>query len=171
MSDRTSHTTDENATVIRPLKFTDVPAAARIDREAASDPWDETALVQMLSQLSSLGFVALRNDSIVGYLLAERMARPQEVVLHRLSVDPLCQRQGIGSALFRRLQSRIFQAGWPRIVAEVRESAEVSQQFLESVGFETVRKIWRTYRDPGEAAIRLECRQPAPAHQTAEPGT
>lgn len=170
MSDRTSHTPADDSTLLRPLKFTDVPAAARIDREAASDPWDETALVQMLTQLSSLGFVALRNGSIVGYLLAERMARPQEVVLHRLSVDPLCQRQGLGSALFDRLQARTNQAGWPRIVAEVRESAAASQRFLESAGFETVRKIWRTYRDTGEAAVRLECRQPAPT-QPAETGT
>lgn len=170
MCDRTSPATSQQP-AIRPLRFTDLPAAARIDREASPDPWDQTALVQMLQQLNTLGYVALRGETVIGYALAERVARPSEVVLHKLAIDPLCQRQGLGTALLQRLQYRTFRAGWPRIVAEVRESAEVAQRFLQSAGFQPVRRITRTYRDPGEAALRCECRRPTTAHHTAETGT
>ena len=77
--------------------------------------------------------VALIEDSLVGTAMAGFDGHRGWV--YYLGVDPDHQRQGIGTALMKRVESKLLGMGCPKLNLQIRaDNAEV-QAFYESLGY------------------------------------
>ena len=82
-----------------------------------------------------LFLVALAEDRIVGTAMAGFDGHRGWV--YYLGVDPDYQRRGIGTALMKRVESRLMGMGCPKLNLQIRaDNAEV-QAFYESLGYFT----------------------------------
>jgi len=106
--------------------------------------------------LARVGYVALVNEKIVGYIaghLTTRHGCAGEV--QYLFVSPDYRRRGIATELFRRL-AKWFQAQAAQhvCVALADDSPKEAMPFYESVGACPFKKYWYAWEDVGEGMKR-----------------
>ena len=102
--------------------------------------------------LARVGYVALVNEEIVGYIaghLTTRHGCAGEV--QYLFVSPLYRRRGIATALFRML-AKWFQAQAAQhvCVALADDSPKEAKPFYESTGASPFKKYWYVWEDIGK---------------------
>ena len=82
-----------------------------------------------------LFLVALLEDDLIGTVMAGFDGHRGWV--YYLGVDPDYQRQGIGTALMKNVESKLLGMGCPKLNLQIRiDNAEV-QTFYESLGYST----------------------------------
>lgn len=99
--------------------------------------------------LPRVGYVALSNDAVIGYIAGHRTTRngcAGEV--QYLFVAPAYRRQGVATALLRLL-AKWFQAhAAPRVcVAIAADSPVEAQPFYESLGASSLKRNWYGWDD------------------------
>ena len=101
----------------------------------SSSPWNEprSALLQKNSQFDRLFFVAERNDSIVGTVLAGYDG--VRGWIYRLAVDPAMRRQGIGQKLLGHAEAALTEQGCKKVNLQVRADNDLNA-FYGRCGFE-----------------------------------
>ncbi len=80
-----------------------------------------------------LFLVALLEDQIVGTAMAGFDGHRGWV--YYLGVDPEFQRQGIGTSLMKRVESRLMGLGCPKLNLQIRANNIEVQAFYESLGY------------------------------------
>src|SRR6266446_3823247 len=138
---------DSVATTIRAFGEADAAAAAEILRaspEAAR--WTEWGLRELLGWQGVVALVSGDGRKVSGFIVGRQAAGEAEIL--NLAVIPAKRRKGEGGALRARKVSRVF--------LEVRESNEAGMAFYEKQGFSKTGRRAGYYRDPDEAAIRME---------------
>jgi ribosomal-protein-alanine N-acetyltransferase len=135
---------------IRTLAYSDLPDVLTIERRAFPTPWSLAMFVLELSKSTGLCLAALRDDTLVGYVVCARYDLDWHVM--NVAVDPDHRREGIASALLAELY-RIAGDTEARFTLEVRESNHDAIGLYSRDGFRIAGKRRRYYQDNGEDAL------------------
>ncbi len=148
--------------IIRPAIDSDIPALAAIDRLAFESRWEIADFRNFLHQLRGVGFIAERNDQVIGYALCESFETRLQLV--RIAVHPRHWGTDVGRSLLRLLKSGLrAEGGRQRILAEVNERNLPAQMFLRACGFVAIAAIEGFFGHDG--AVQMEFRlEPRDAH-------
>ena len=124
-----------------------------MEHQSFSDAWSEKAVLETLRQPTALCLVAEKAGRRVGYLLAYQAADESEIA--RVAVVDVVKRQGVGTALMKKLQEEGTQRKARKILLDVREKNHMAQAFYEKIGFKEdgIRK--RFYTEPEEDAVLM----------------
>ena len=127
--------------------------SVQMEHQSFSDAWSEKAVLETLRQPTALCLVAEKAGRRVGYLLAYQAA--DEIEIARVAVVEEVKRQGVGTALMKKLQEEGTQRKARKILLDVREKNHMAQAFYEKIGFKEdgIRK--RFYTEPEEDAVLM----------------
>jgi ribosomal-protein-alanine N-acetyltransferase len=146
---------DSVATTIRAFGEADAAAAAEILRaslEAAR--WTEWGLRELLGWQGVVALVSGDGRKVSGLIVGRQAAGEAEIL--NLAVIPAKRRKGEGGALLKAAVEALRARKVSRVFLEVRESNEAGIAFYEKQGFSKTGRRAGYYRDPDEAAIRME---------------
>jgi ribosomal-protein-alanine N-acetyltransferase len=127
---------------LRPLEIADLDAIERIERVSYPTPWSRSMFASELAKPSSLSLAAVDDDELLGYLILSRYVDAWHVM--NVAVDPERRRQGIASALMRRLFEITQDDAKRGYTLEVRVSNLAAIGLYERFGFHS-RGIRRGY--------------------------
>jgi ribosomal-protein-alanine N-acetyltransferase len=136
--------------VIRALTYSDLPNVIAIERRAFPTPWSLAMFVLELSKPTSLCLAAVRDETLVGYVICARYDLDWHVM--NVAVDPDHRRQGIASALLAELYRRADDTE-ARFTLEVRKSNQDAIDLYMRDGFRVAGTRRRYYQDNGEDAL------------------
>jgi len=135
---------------IRRLSYADLPQVIAIERRAFPTPWSLAMFVLELSKPSGICLAAVRDGSIVGYLVCSRYERVWHVM--NIAVDDRLRRQGIATALLERLFAEADGPG-AQYTLEVRASNSAGMALYEGLGFRHAGMRRGYYHDNHEDAV------------------
>lgn len=121
---------------VRPLKPSDVSVVILLDHFASAlveqEPLEEESFRSFMQAKCTMGYVALMGRDVLGFLLTE-LESDRQLRIHRLTVDPNWQRQGIGSSLLRSVEKNA-----DKIVAETPDSTLFldAHMLFKSLGYQ-----------------------------------
>jgi [ribosomal protein S18]-alanine N-acetyltransferase len=119
---------------LRRLELTDLDAIERIERASYPTPWSRSMFASELAKPSSLSFGAVdETGRLVGYLVLSRYVDAWHVM--NVAVAPERRRQGIASALLRRLLEQTRKDAQRGYTLEVRVSNLGAISLYERFGF------------------------------------
>ena len=110
---------------VRGMTIEDGAAVAEMEHQSFSDAWSEKAVLEPLRQPTALCLVAEKAGRRVGYLLAYQAA--DEIEIARVAVVEEVKRQGVGTALMKKLQEEGTQRKAGKILLDVRERNHTAQ--------------------------------------------
>jgi ribosomal-protein-alanine N-acetyltransferase len=140
---------------IRPFRETDAAAVTEILRrspEAAQ--WTEWGIKELLGWRGVLALVSEDDRTVTGFLIGREVAGEAEVL--NLVVLVAKRRRGEGTALLKTAMDELRARKVSRVFLEVRESNAAGTAFYEKQGFSKSGRRAGYYRNPDEAAIRME---------------
>jgi len=147
----TQHSVEHSPSVeIRRLSYPDLPQVMAIERRVFPTPWSLAMFVLEVSKQSGVCLAAVREESLVGYLICSRYDTVWHVM--NVAVDAEYQRQGLASALLGERYGRVGD-GQARFTLEVRRSNSVAIHLYEREGFRAAGLRRRYYQDNGEDAL------------------
>lgn len=123
-----------------------------IERASFADPWTARDFREALGA-ATLFLVSVRAEQVRGYVVARHAADEGEIL--NLAVAPQGRREGVGRALARQALEGLRARGATTVYLEVRESNAAARRLYEGLGFESVGRRVRYYRDPIEDAVVL----------------
>ena len=136
---------------IRPMKETDLPQIASLERECFADPWPEQVLAKEVENELSLWLVAAEGDTVLGYVGSQTVLGEADMM--NLAVDAEHRRQGIAAALVRALCAALrAEEGAEVLTLEVRESNEAAIRLYTALGFAEIGRRPNYYFHPKEDA-------------------
>lgn len=127
----------------------DVAALVKIEEACFSVPWSAQSLRESLQNEASRFYLALADGEPAGYIGVQIFSG--EGYVTNVAVLPAYRRQGIARALVKRTMKNEMEF----LTLEVRESNAPAIQLYTSLGFETVGKRPRFYREPEEDALLM----------------
>ena len=147
----------------------DMPHVLAIEQESFEFPWSEEDFIRCLRQRNCIGMVAEIDDTIVGFMVYEL----HKCRLHLLNfaVAGKWQRQGIGTQMAGKLQSKLSAQRRTRILLEVRETNLAAQLFFQKAGFRAVSVLRSFYDDTPEDAYVMQYRYRQSAEECIVPMT
>ncbi len=137
------------ATAIRRLAYSDLPAVISIERRSFPTPWSLAMFVLELSKPSGICLAATEGDRLLGYLVCSRY--DQVWHLMNVAVAPERRRAGIARALISQLVAE--GGGKLPFTLEVRVSNRPAIAMYERLGFRSAGVRPRYYQDNGEDAL------------------
>ncbi len=111
----------------------DMPSVLGIEERCYRDPWSEHDFLCALRQRNCIGMVAEEDDAVVGFMLYEMHKHRIHVL--SFAVDPGFQREGIGTAMLKKLKGKLSTDRRNRIVFEVADYNLDCHLFLKACGF------------------------------------
>jgi ribosomal-protein-alanine N-acetyltransferase len=119
---------------LRRLQLADLDAIERIERMSYPTPWSRSMFASELAKPSSLSLGAVdETGRLVGYLVLSRYVDAWHVM--NVAVAPESRRQGIASALLRRLLDQTKDDGQRGYTLEVRVSNLGAISLYQRFGF------------------------------------
>jgi [ribosomal protein S18]-alanine N-acetyltransferase len=135
---------------LRRLTYADLPQVIAIERRAFPTPWSLAMFVLELSKPSGICLAAVRDGSIVGYLVCSRYDTVWHVM--NIAVDDRLRRHGIASAMIERL-FELADKPSEQYTLEVRTSNDVAIRLYEQFGFRAAGRRRAYYHDNREDAL------------------
>ena len=136
---------------IRPMKETDLPQIASLERECFADPWPEQVLAKEVENELSLWLVAAEGDTVLGYVGSQTVMGEADMM--NLAVSPAYRRQGLGRALVLALCESLRQKMQATVLTlEVRDSNAPAAALYASLGFAQIGLRKNYYQHPKEDA-------------------
>jgi ribosomal-protein-alanine N-acetyltransferase len=135
---------------IRRLIYADLPRVIAIERRSFPTAWSLAMFVLELSKPSGICLAALDGDDLVGYLVCSRYDTVWHVM--NVAVDPGRRREGVATALLRRLFDEADKPG-EQYTLEVRPSNAAAIVLYESFGFKHAGRRKGYYHDNKEDAL------------------
>ena len=137
---------------LRRLEVADLDAIERIERASYRTPWSRSMFASELAKASSHSFGAIdEHGELVGYLVLSRYVDAWHVM--NVAVAPERRRQGIASALLRRLLEVTKDDPLRGFTLEVRVSNTGAIRLYEQLGFEARGLRRGYYTDNREDAL------------------
>jgi ribosomal-protein-alanine N-acetyltransferase len=142
---------------IRAFREADAPAATEILKGSPeASQWTEWGFKELLGWRGVLALVSEDDTDVTGFLIGREVAGEAEIL--NLAVILAKRRRGEGGALLQAAMDELRARKVSRVFLEVRESNEAGTAFYEKQGFSKTGRRAGYYRDPEEAAIRMERR-------------
>ncbi len=117
----------------------DLPEVLAIEAASHAEPWGEEDFLRVLRHRNVIGMVteAVAPDQpVVGFMVYELL--PDSYHLLDLAVSPLHRRRRVGSAMVKKLVSKLPGSKRSHITVDVREESLDAQLFLRACGFRAV---------------------------------
>jgi ribosomal-protein-alanine N-acetyltransferase len=153
---------------LRRLVLDDLDAIEQIERASYPTPWSRSMFASELAKPSSLSFGAVDGEgTLVGYVVLSRYVDAWHVM--NVAVAPERRRQGIASALLRRLLDLTKDDADRGYTLEVRVSNVGAIGLYERFGFKPKGVRRGYYTDNREDAL-IMWRDAVPASSDEEPG-
>lgn len=124
-----------------------------IETECFSHPWSKQSLENELNNDTSLFWVAIVNNDVIGYIGMSVVI--DEGYIFNVAVSQAHRKKGIGSALINELVTYGKKNNLCFITLEVRESNINAQSLYSKFGFIKVGERRDYYSNPKENAILL----------------
>ncbi|MCM1100092.1 MAG: ribosomal protein S18-alanine N-acetyltransferase [Clostridium sp.] len=137
--------------IIRPLRETDVPGLARIEREIFSMPWSEKAFLELLEHPYSLYMVAESEGRPIG--CAGLTMLDNEGDIEKVMVEEARRGQGVGAVLLEELLREAARRGVRDFTLEVRAGNRPAIRLYEKFGFAAEGLRPNFYTKPPEDAL------------------
>lgn len=137
---------------VREMTMDDIPGAVKVDSDAFSDPWGDTAFLEELTKDYSYYFVCEYNGEIAGYAGIWCIYETAELI--RIGVSKKFRRLGIGNKLMEQILATSKSHGCERMMLEVRESNIAAQALYKKFGFCGISQRKGYYK--GENALIME---------------
>ena len=151
---------------LRRLEIGDLDALARIERASYPTPWSRSMFATELAKPSSLSLGAVDDtDRLMGYLVLSRYVDAWHVM--NVAVAPESRRQGVATALLRRLLDDTRHDAQRGYTLEVRVSNVGAIALYEGFGFRTKGVRRGYYTDNREDAL-IMWRDPEPPAAVGE---
>jgi [ribosomal protein S18]-alanine N-acetyltransferase len=138
-----------NPPEIRRLSYADLPQVVAIERRAFPTPWSLAMFVLELSKPTGICLAAVRSGRLTGYMVCSRYDTVWHIM--NVAVDPAHHREGVATALIRRLLDDVGPEA--RLTLEVRPSNGAAIALYERFGFVSAGIRRRYYQDNGEDAL------------------
>lgn len=130
-----------------------------IERVSFISPWSGDAFLQETRNPASHLLGVLEEDSLIGYICFWVVDR--EIHLLDIAVHPDKRGRGVARCLITEMIRVGRSKGIGQIWLEVRPSNRRAKRLYERIGFETVGRRIRYYRDTNEDAILMSLNLPA----------
>ena len=114
-------------------------------------PWDGSAMAEILALPGSLALLALQDGLPVGFALGRLMADEAEVL--SLGVLPARRRRGAGRALIAALSRQAGGLGARALYLEVAADNQAAQALYRALGFEESGRRRAYYRNGAGPAV------------------
>ena len=124
-----------------------------VEHNSFTHPWSENGFVDEIEKESSFCYVALQNDTVVGFAVLETVL--DEGNLLDIAVDEKYRRQGVARKLLKELFKVADEKKLSFITLEVRESSTPAISLYEAHGFERVGVRKNYYSKPTENAVLM----------------
>lgn len=151
-------------TRLRPLRWWDIEAAARLERELfPGEPWSAAAFWSELAGVPQRLYLAAVDgeDRLLGY--AGLAFAPPDADVQTVAVAPVAQGLGLGRRLLTALLEEAAGRAVTQVFLEVREDNAAALSLYERSGFARVGRR-RGYYDGGRTdAVLMRLRLPGPA--------
>jgi ribosomal-protein-alanine N-acetyltransferase len=134
---------------LRRLTYGDLPSVLAIERRSFQTPWSLAMFVLELSKPSGICLAAVRDGTLIGYLVCSRYADVWHLM--NIAVHPEARRQGTARTLLERLFDEAGDDA--RYTLEVRTSNHGAIAMYERFGFRRAGHRRRYYHDNGEDAL------------------
>lgn len=131
-------------------KASDVQSIAKLERECFSNPWSENAVSDTMGRKESIFLIAKNSEDVVGYIGCYYVL--DEGYITNIAVSENFRRQGIASALIKKLVKKAEEKKLSFVTLEVRSRNAPAISLYEGMGFEDVGLRPRFYRDPEDDA-------------------
>jgi [ribosomal protein S18]-alanine N-acetyltransferase len=145
-----------NSWIIEPLSIPDeIDAILAIEQASFTNPWTREMYVAELKN-QGVSFFYLARDKgrqIVGFCSFWRVL--DELHINNLAVVPEYRRQGVATALLRRVLEEAARFDIRRTMLEVRRSNTAARQLYERFGFVVAGTRSNYYTNPIEDALVL----------------
>lgn len=145
-----------NSWIIEPLSIPDeIDAILAIEQASFTNPWTREMYVAELKN-QGVSFFYLARDKgrqIVGFCSFWRVV--DELHINNLAVVPEYRRQGVATALLRRVLEEAARFDIRRTMLEVRRSNTAARQLYERFGFVVAGTRSNYYTNPNEDALVL----------------
>ena len=136
---------------VEPMRRTDVPVVAEIERQCYATPWHENAYYTEISNRAASYFVARLDGKVVGY--GGIWVVMDEAHITTLAVSPERQGKKIGERILQALLEEAVIHGATRATLEVREGNVVAQNLYRKYGFREAAIRKNYYTDNHENAV------------------
>lgn len=136
---------------VEPMRRSDVPIVANIEKRCYATPWHENAYYTELSNRSAVYLVARLEGEVVGY--CGMWVIMDEAHITTLAVDPDHRGKKIGERLLHALLEEAILHGANRATLEVREGNLIAQNLYCKYGFKNTAIRKNYYSDNQENAI------------------
>ena len=133
----------------------EIDAILAIEKASFTNPWTRDMYVAELKN-EGVSFFYLARDKgrqIVGFCSFWRVL--DELHINNLAVVPELRRQGVATALLRRVMDEAARFGIRRTMLEVRQSNTAARQLYERFGFVVAGTRSKYYTNPIEDALVL----------------
>lgn len=137
------------------MRENDITSIVQIERASFSAPWSAEAFRQEIHKPYASSLIAIAQDRVIGYLCVNIIL--DECHILNLAVHADFRRQGIASALMRKILAESTEQGCGVFYLEVRSSNTAARKFYEHLGFRTagVRRNYYNYPVEDAAVMAL----------------
>lgn len=138
---------------IEKMTLAHLDAVSKIEQQCFANPWSRKSLEDELVNETSLFYVALVNDTVVGYIGMSAVI--DEGYIFNVAVDKNYRNNGVGSALINNIVTYGKKHNFAFITLEVRQSNTNAVSLYAKFGF--VKAGLRTgyYSNPKEDALLM----------------
>ena len=136
--------------LVLPITAEHFPAVAKLEKVCFSEPWSAEGLLESYRHGTRF-FVAERSGQVLGYIGINAVA--DEGYITNVAVFPAYRKQGIGTALIRRVFDFAKEKGLAFVSLEVRVSNTQAISLYRKSGFCEEGRRRDFYRDPKEDAL------------------
>jgi ribosomal-protein-alanine N-acetyltransferase len=146
---------ERRESTIRAFREADAAAVSEILRTSPeASQWTEWGFKELLGWRGVLALVSEDDTRVTGFLIVREVAGEAEIL--NLAVLVAKRRRGEGAALLKTAMDELRARKVSRVFLEVRESNAAGTAFYEKQGFSKSGRRAGYYRNPDEAAIRME---------------
>jgi ribosomal-protein-alanine N-acetyltransferase len=124
---------DDQDVLVRWMIRRDVADVLKIEQEHYSNPWTEQQMLAYLRERSRVGYVAVVDGMVVGYMLTDRAGDTIEI--NGIAVASTYRREGIGTILLAKAKKILTKGKIKKLETVVLETNMPAIQFLRSNGF------------------------------------
>ena len=136
----------------------DMAEVLEIENAGFEFPWSDEDFTRCLRHRNVIGQVAVHDDQVVGMMVYQLHKHHLHIL--NFAVGPQWQRQGVGRAMIRRLESKLSHERRTRLVLEIRETNVAGQLFFQRMGFRAIAVLRDFYDHSPEDAYHFEYRLP-----------
>ncbi len=116
-----------------------------------TDPWSVAMLDASVKGNGFVGYVAVENDKICGYIGADYCFEVADILL--VAVDENFRRKGVATKLFEKVETELKENDVERIMLEVRKSNFAAQNCYAKLGFKVIAVREKYYQYTEDALI------------------